>query len=111
MPPTDDADDNAEPVFRQRLASSLPQCTTEVSLDPRRRAIIAAAVDCNAEPLNGGFNARATWFVELFLLDVAENSIGTNGISVNAEIISPGLQNSGASLVNGTFRNLVQLFR
>ena len=107
----DDEGEEEEPEFRQRLASSLPQCTSEVSLDPRRRAIIAAAVDCGTEPLNGGFEARATWFVELFVLDVADNSIGSNGITVDTEVISPGLQNTGASLVNGTFRNLVQLFR
>ncbi len=114
VPAVDDGDDTngiEEDTIRQRLASGLPQCTSEVSLDPRRRALIAAAVDCGSEPLNGGFNARATWFVELFLLDVADNSSGFNGISVNAEIISEGLQNSGASLTNGTFRNLVQLFR
>lgn len=106
-----DADAEEEPEFRQRVASSLPQCTSEVSLDPRRRALIAAAVDCGLEPLNGNFTAQATWFVELFLLDLADNADGTNGIVVNAEIISEGLQNSGASLTNGTFRNLVQLFR
>ena len=100
-----------------RLGTRLPHCAPDDpanrSYDPRRRAFVAAAVDCGTEPINGDPNARATWFVEVFLLDVAEpvDAATEVGLEFNVEIISPGLQNTGISHTNGTFRNLVQLFR
>ncbi len=94
-----------------RLGSSLPQCAPDnTSLDPRRRAFIAAAVDCDTAPINGPPTGRATWFVELFVLDAAEGP-GSEELYFDVEVISPGLQNSGRSHTNGTFRNHVQLYR
>ena len=94
-----------------RSGSSLPQCvTTNTSLDPRRRAFIAAAVDCSTAPINGPPTGRAAWFVELFVLDVADGP-GPGELFFHTEVISGGLQNSGQTHTNGTFRNLVQLFR
>ncbi|MCV6595410.1 MAG: hypothetical protein OIF48_20870 [Silicimonas sp.] len=94
-----------------RLGSSLPQCARAASLDPRRRAIIAAAIDCNSQPLDGSPAARAAWFVELFMLDVVRDPSDTGSFSFNAEVMSGGLQNDGALLPNGAFRNFAQLFR
>ena len=107
----DVVDSDGNPVVRQ--GASLPQCHSgpNISLDPRRRAFVAAAVDCSTEPINGAATARASWFVELFLLDVAEGDEDTGDLTFHVEVISEGLQNTGESHANGTFRNLVQLFR
>ena len=94
-----------------RQGSSLPQCARNTTIEPRRRAFVAAAVDCNAQPINGPAIGRATWFVELFILDVADGGNVNGDLSFHVEVISPGLQNAGQSLTNGTFRNLAQLFR
>ncbi len=126
-------DADGDPVPRQ--GTSLPHCTPPFpdettlppalwdnpdapaignrSINPRRRAFVAAAVDCGGQPINGDATARAAWFVELFLLDVAEPlDAGTEvGLQFDVEVISEGLQNSGTSYLNGTFRNLVQLYR
>ena len=94
-----------------RDATSLPQCAADTTIDPRRRTFIAAAVDCGSQPLNGSPTARATWFVQLFIQDIASGGNTSGDLSFHVEVISPGLQNDGQSLTHGTFRNLVQLFR
>jgi hypothetical protein len=94
-----------------RDATSLPRCSQDTSIDPRRRTFIAAAVDCGTQPLDGTPTARATWFVELFMQSLATGSASDGDMSMYVEVISGGLQNDGGSLTNGTFRNLVQLFR
>lgn len=94
-----------------RQGSSLPQCARNTTIEPRRRSFVAAAVDCNTQPINGPAIGRAAWFVELFILDVAEGGDVNGDLSFHVEVISPGLQNAGQSLTNGTFRNLAQLFR
>ena len=101
----------ADGTLVPRDATSLPQCARDTTLDPHRRSFIAAAVDCGSQPLDGSPAARATWFVELFVQDIAYGGNTEGDVSFHVEVISPGLQNGGGSRTNGTFRNLVQLFR
>ncbi|PWK56852.1 TadE/TadG family type IV pilus assembly protein [Silicimonas algicola] len=116
---------DANPAY-VREGSSLPSCSTDnagnslASDDPRRRVITAAAVDCeywssNANPfgrdqLNGRSGQfLAQYFVELFLLNPARPSGTTR--ELYAEVISGALNGGTDNVAEGTFRNLVQLYR
>ena len=111
----DDPDNPPDPI--ERLGTSLPHCAADESIDPRRRTIVAAVVDCgaNAGLLNGSTTTgTATWFVELFLPSVVGENDGVPSTSSDdfyVEVISGGLQNGSPSLADGAYRNLVQLYR
>lgn len=109
-----DYDPDIDGNVTARPGSSLPQCAADPVLDPRRRTLVAAVVDCstNGAALNRGqTSGSATWFVELFLPGVVGEVAGAGADDFYVEVISGGLQNGGAPLSNGTFRNLVQLYR
>ncbi|MDA8587120.1 hypothetical protein N9L47_12810 [Rhodobacteraceae bacterium] len=96
-----------------RSGTSLPHCapSDNHSLDPRRRVLTVAVVDCATEPLDGRGEARARWFVELFVLGPASGNNSTGEFSFDAEIISGDLSENSVEPAQGVFRNLAQLFR
>ncbi len=104
-------------VVHDRRGASLPQCSTSggapiYSVNPRRRTIIAAVVDCDAwsSELRGGSGAfQATYFVELFLLNPSRPN-GTT-VEIFGELVSGALNRGGANVSTGTFRDVVQLYR
>ncbi|NNE88250.1 MAG: hypothetical protein HKN27_09260 [Silicimonas sp.] len=98
----------------ERDSTSLPHCAPEPSLNPRRRTVVAAVVDCVAEEdeLRGrSGEGAATWFVEVFLPSVAGGVTTGSDFDIEVEIISGALQTGDPSFANGRFRNLVQLYR
>ena len=117
---------NAQPSWTKvfdRLGNSLPQCSTagnplNYSTDPRRRTLVAAAIDCKEQGVQGNTtDMSAAYYVEVFLLgpsdDVVEAGVKKKNTKkeIYVEIISPALE-FGAELVEpGTFRNLVQIYR
>jgi Putative Flp pilus-assembly TadE/G-like len=104
-----------------RAEDGLPYCATDpdeggpdnFSLDPRRRVVIAAVVDCNAQQVKGNTkDVLATYFVETFITQpVKGDPTDKKKFDMWIEIIGPAL-NTGSSVVEkGVFRNLVQLYR
>ena len=105
-------------VIGVRPGTSLPHCAADSSIDPRRRTLVAAVVDCgaNAAVLSGGAGATgtATWFVELFLPGVVGDISGVPSVGADdfyVEVISGGLQDGAPTFASGAYRNLVQLYR
>ena len=104
-----------------RVEYSLPLCATDpseggpnnFSLDPRRRVVVAAVVDCTAQEVKGNTkDVLATYFVETFIsTPVKGDPNDQKKFDMWIEVVGPPL-NSGASTVqNGIFRNLVQIYR
>lgn len=96
-----------------------PQCSANVSPDPDRRVVIAAAINCDT---NGDgspdFNGRSSSIpVEEFFRLFLTQPVGTNGSSpptldLWAEVVgSAGGAGAGSSNKGGIFRDVVQLYR
>ncbi|MEO9825648.1 MAG: Tad domain-containing protein [Paracoccaceae bacterium] len=112
-----DYDAAADGSVTARDGTSLPHCSTEgYTLNPRRRTLVAAVVDCSDPVQLGELNGQsgegaATWFVETFMTSVAGGVTTGSDFDIDLEIISGALQTGDPSFANGTFRNLVQLYR
>jgi len=104
-----DADEN--PVTRS--GTSLPHCASDYTVNPRRRTVVAAAVNCSApyNNMNGSGTARAEHFVEIFIQSVSGGTTTNGDMEIYVEPISDPLQYSDPSYANGKFRNLVQIYR
>lgn len=92
-----------------RAETGRPQCTNKQSADPDRRVVIAAGVDCTANPIAG----RATGvpvneFVRLFLTEPVANEPG-DSFSIYVEVV--GSAETGSSGTGGIFHDVVQLYR
>lgn len=108
-------------ITHQRAESGLPACATDpenggpenFSLDPRRRTVVAAVVDCNTQEVNGKKDdVLATYFVEVFITEpVKEPPSDPGKFDMYVEIIGPALNVGDSTVTKGTFRNLVQLYR
>lgn len=87
-----------------------PQCSKNQAIDPDRRLIIAAAVDCAANPINGqANNVPVEEFVKIFLTQ----PVGTDGASpptldIYGEVVGSA---SGPAGGGGLFHEVVQLYR
>lgn len=102
----------------RRAETGLPQCSTETdsdnfSLDPRRRTVIAAVVDCTTQEVNGKKDdVQATYFIETFITEpVKEVPSDPGKFDMVVEIIGPALNTGASNVSKGVFRNLVQLYR
>lgn len=91
-----------------------PVCSINQSPDPERRVVIAAGIDCTANPINGHeTDVPVKEFVELFITQ----PVGSDGGSPPTfdfwvEVIGPaGGAGGGAGGTGGTFRDVVQLYR
>ena len=90
-----------------------PMCSSNQSPDPKRRVVIAAGIDCTANPLNGHeSNVPVHEFVELFITE----PVGSNGASPPTfdfwvEVIGSAGGGGGGSGSSGIFHDVVQLYR
>jgi Flp pilus assembly protein TadG len=86
-------------------------CSTQPAAPPWRRELIAAAIDCQANPINGNAsNIPVLKFVRLFLTEPAGNGGGTNNADVWAEEIEE-VEVGGSSAGTGFIHDVVQLYR
>ncbi|MXQ07528.1 hypothetical protein GQ651_06675 [Alphaproteobacteria bacterium GH1-50] len=106
------------PTNYDRLGSTNPYCSrvadeSNFSLDPRRRTLVAAAVDCGAQKISGKTtDVRATYFVEVFLISPSDDDpVDKKKKEIFVEIIGPALNTGETQVRPGRFRNLVQLYR
>lgn len=88
-----------------RSETGRPQCSNQQSSDPDRRVLIAAGIDCTANPVKGNMtNVPVQEFVKLFLTE----PVGLSGFDMYLEIV--GSAESGAG-TGGIFHDVVQLYR
>jgi hypothetical protein len=91
-----------------------PSCSPYQSIHPERRVVIAAGIDCIANPISGAqTGVPVEEFFELFLTE----PVGTDGgspakLGLWVEIIgSAGDDGYSAAGAGGLFRDVVQLYR
>lgn len=88
-----------------------PMCSPYQSDDPARRVIIAAGVDCTANPVSGRSPVVVEEFFRIFLTEPArDDGASPPNVDITGEIIgSAGLQGGGGN--SGVFHDVVQLYR
>ena len=101
-------------ILDARDETGIAQCSSNVSTDPKRRVVIAAAVDCVANPISGAAtNVPVAEFVELFMTNPVGTGSGTPpSFDLWVEVIgSAGVAGYSSAGTGGVFRDVVQLFR
>jgi Flp pilus assembly protein TadG len=93
-----------------RAESGRPQCTNKQSSDPDRRVVIAAGIDCSANPINGRTTGvPVNEFVRLFLTQPVADGTG-NSFDIYVEVVGSA-ETGGGSGSGGIFHDVVQLYR
>jgi Flp pilus assembly protein TadG len=88
--------------------ASADTAAERATLDPARRILMAAAVDCGGQDMNGRSNVTALEYVRIFMTEPVRGAGSDSRIL--AEIVgSAGGTGSGA--VEGSYRDFVQLYR
>ncbi|SDZ50914.1 Flp pilus assembly protein TadG [Jannaschia faecimaris] len=101
-------------ILDGRDEAGTPQCTSNVSTNPKRRVLIAAAVDCVANPINGSAsNVPVAEFVEIFMTNPVGEGVGSPpSFDLWVEVIgSAGVAGYSSAGTGGVFRDVVQLYR
>lgn len=101
------------PILTGRSETGRPMCSPNQSSDPDRRVIIAAGIDCAANPISGRATAVPVHqMVKMFITEPVVDNGQTNGLDIYAEIISradsPGAGTVGSGAI---FHDVVQLYR
>ena len=92
-----------------RPETGRPQCTNQQSSDPDRRVVIAAGIDCAANPINGrATNVPVNEFIRLFLTEPVAAASG-NSFDIYVEVVGTAESNGGGT--GGIFHDVVQLYR
>ena len=101
-------------ILTGRAETGRPICSNNQSNDPERRVVIAAGIDCTANPINGSATGVPVQeFFRLFLTEpVGDDGTSPPRVDIWAEVVgSAGGAGSGISSENGIFRDVVQLYR
>ena len=84
------------------------QCSSNQSADPDRRVVIAAGIDCAANPIRGNTTGIPVQeFVRLFMTEPVAQS--GNNFDMYVEIV--GSAEGGSAGTGGIFHDVVQLYR
>ena len=90
-----------------RAETGRPQCSNQQSNDPDRRVVVAAGIDCLANPISGNTsNVPVQEFVKLFMTEPVGD---TNTFAMFVEVV--GSAESGSGGIGGIFHDVVQLYR
>lgn len=96
-------------ILTGRAETGRPQCSTHRSADPDRRVVVAAGIDCIANPIQGRTNGvPVNEFVRLFLTEPVGAGSG-NTFDIWVEVV--GSAENGASGAGGIIHDVVQLYR
>ncbi len=93
-----------------RSETGLPQCHNSVVDDAERRTFIAAAVNCQENPISGRtYGVPVQEFVKIFLMQPLESSSGSD-FDIYVEVVEK-VGGTGFSSVDAKFREVVRLYR
>jgi hypothetical protein len=104
----------ANNILNRTWETGRHQCSPHQSIRPERRVVIAAGIDCAANPINGAKkNVPVEEFFEMFLTEpVGDDGLSPPTLDLMVEIIgSAGGDGYGAAGAGGIFRDVVQLYR
>ena len=93
--------------------SGRPSCAPVQAPNAERRVVIAAGIDCNANPISGAATGVPVQeYFRLFLTEPVGADSGPNpNFDIWAEIVGSAGNTGGAQTTDGIFRNVVQLYR
>ena len=92
-----------------RAESGRPICSNQQSSDPDRRVVIAAGIDCAANPIRGNTTGiPVNEFVRLFLTEPVGS---TTTFDMYGEVVGSAESSGGGSGAGGIFHDVVQLYR
>ncbi|MDJ0629611.1 MAG: pilus assembly protein TadG-related protein [Rhodobacter sp.] len=100
---------SSSPILSGLSEDGRPQCSNNQYPDPGRRVVIAAGIDCVANPISGGAtNVPVGEFFELFML----GPIGLDGTKdFWVEIVGSAGGGAGGDGSNAIMRDVVKLYR
>lgn len=104
-------DDGRADILTGRQENGRPQCSSAApNTDPDRRTVIAAAINCNANPVVGrATDVPVQEFVKVFLIQPLEASSGTD-FDLFVEVVEQ-VGGAGGGIDEGIFRDVVRLYR
>jgi Putative Flp pilus-assembly TadE/G-like len=86
-----------------------PQCHASVSPDPDRRTVIAAAIDCTTNVINGSTqNVVPLEYVKLFMTEPVLSAASDVDIMVEVVNTAGGV---GSGAITGVYNDFIQLYR
>ncbi|MBY6139534.1 Tad domain-containing protein [Leisingera daeponensis] len=90
-----------------------PVCSPNQSADPQRRVVIAAGIDCTANPISGSTtDVPVEEFVKLFLTEpVGDDGASPPTVDIWGEVVGSAGGGAGGTGDAGIFRDVVQLYR
>ncbi|MBD3678494.1 MAG: Tad domain-containing protein [Rhodobacteraceae bacterium] len=90
-----------------------PMCSNNQVADPERRVVIAAGIDCGANPINGAEEGVPVQeFFKLFLTEpVSSDGSSPPNLDIWVEIVGTANGGGAGAGSSGLFRDIVQLYR
>lgn len=90
-----------------------PVCSPNQSVDVNRRVVIAAGIDCTANPVSGSAtNVPVEEFVKVFLTEpVGDDGSSPPTLDIWGEVLGSAGGGAGGTGDAGIFRDVVQLYR
>ncbi len=90
-----------------------PVCSPNQSSNPQRRVVIAAGIDCSANPINGATSdVPVQEFVKIFLTEpVGDDGASPPTLDIWGEVVGSAGGGAGGTGDAGIFRDVVQLYR
>ncbi len=79
-----------------------------LALDPDRRTVVAAVVDCGNQSMNGRSNVTALEYVKLFMTEPVRNAGSDSRILAEIVGTAGGI---GSGAVEASYRDFIQLYR
>ena len=103
---------SGSPILSGLSETGRPMCSANQHPDPERRVIIAAGIDCDANPVTGSAtNVPVHQFVKMFITEPVVDNGTPNGLDIYAEIIGSAGGNGGSGGSAGIIHDVVQLYR
>ena len=104
---------SSAPILAGLSETGRPMCSPHQDPDPERRVIIAAGVDCTANPISGSATGVPVHqFVKMFITEpVVDNGGSVSSLDIYAEIIGSAGGNGGSGGSAGIIHDVVQLYR
>ncbi|MCB2158379.1 MAG: hypothetical protein KDD95_07735, partial [Rhodobacteraceae bacterium] len=98
-------------ILQNRAETGGPQCAPNAYPDPERRVLIAAGVNCTANPINGSATGVPVQeYVKMFITEpVGDDSASPPTLDMWVEVI--GTAGGNGKSGSGVFHEVVQLYR